>query len=105
MARLAEDPSRDGLAAPSAQLLAESHHASVAFLSAHMPELIATARALNPDLRIVPFSALGVPPSRVTAHAGLTIRPRDVRPVWPAAPLLVALGTSRPELVPEYAHA
>jgi hypothetical protein len=105
MARLAEDPSRDGLAAPSAQLLAESHHASVAFLSAHMPELIATARALDPDLRIVPFSALGVPPSRVTAHAGLTIRPRDVRPVWPAAPLLVALGTSRPELVPEYAHA
>jgi hypothetical protein len=103
MDRLAEVQSTDDPAVHPHASLAEAQASSAAFLSAHMPELIATARALDPGLRIVPFSALGSPPSRADAHAGLTIRPRDVRPAWPAAPLLVALGEARPELLPEYA--
>jgi hypothetical protein len=96
-------PVRNSVAVPSRDILARVHAASSDFLAAHMPELLATARALDPDLRIVPFSGLGRSPSRAAADAGLTIRPRDVRPVWPAAPLIVALSEARPELFPEFA--
>jgi hypothetical protein len=97
-------PARNSVAVPSPAVLARVHAASADFLAAHMPELLATARTLDPELRIVPFSGLGQPPSRTAADSGLTIRPRDVRPVWPAAPLVVALGAARPELFPEFAQ-
>ena len=95
---------RNSVAVPSPAVLARVHAASADFLAAHMPELLATARTLDPELRIVPFSGLGQPPSRTATDSGLTIRPRDVRPVWPAAPLVVALGAARPELFPEFAQ-
>jgi hypothetical protein len=94
-------PVRNSVAVPSREVLRRVHAASAEFLTAYMPELLATARTLDPDLHIVPFSGLGKPPSRASSDAGLTIRPRDVRPVWPAAPLVVALSEARPELFPE----
>ena len=98
-------PARNSVAVPAPDVLGRVHDASARFLSQHMPELLASARALDPDLRIVPFSGLGNPPSREASDAGLTIRPRDVQPVWPAAPIIVALAEARPELFPEFARA
>jgi hypothetical protein len=67
-----------------------------------MPELLATARALDPKVRAVPFSGLGRAPSREATGSGLAIRPQDVRPVWPAAPLVVAISEAEPEMFPEF---
>ena len=90
------------VAVPSMRTLERVHKASSQFLAANMPELLATARALDPDLRIVPFSGLGRAPTRRESDAGLRICPRDVRPVWPAAPLIVAMSEAQPELFPEF---
>jgi hypothetical protein len=68
-----------------------------------MPELLATARALDPQFRAVPFSGLGMPPSRGAVGHGLEIRPQDVRPIWPAAPLVVALSEAEPSMFGEFA--
>jgi hypothetical protein len=53
-------------------------------------------------LRIVPFSGLGRAPTLRESDAGLRIRPRDLRPVWPAAPMIVAMSEAQPELFPEF---
>jgi len=53
----------------------------------------------------VPFSGLGNPPSRSDSDRGLTILPRDVRPVWPAAPIVVALAEANPAMFSEYIDA
>lgn len=91
------------IAVPPIEVLRQAHDACSGFLSAYMPELLATARALDPGLRIVPFSGLGTAPSAVASGARLAIRPRDVKPMWPAAPLVVALSESEPRMFPEYA--
>jgi hypothetical protein len=96
-------PVRNSVAVPAPDVLARVHTASANFLASYMPELLATTRALDPDARIVPFSGLGKAPSRKAADSGLTICPRDVRPIWPAAPLVVALSEAQPELFPEFA--
>ncbi|MBI1303421.1 MAG: hypothetical protein GC172_06500 [Phycisphaera sp.] len=98
-------PARPSIAVPSPEVLAEIDGASARFLAAHMPEFLATARALDPRLRVVPFSGLGSAPSRVAAAAALAIRPRDLRPMWPAAPLVVALSEAEPALFREFARA
>jgi hypothetical protein len=67
-----------------------------------MPEFLATARAVDPKFRVVPFSGLGRSPSRDASGSGLSIRPRDVRPIWPAAPLVVALSEAEPGMFPEF---
>lgn len=93
---------RHALAMPDREALRGLDASCARFLGEYMPEVLATARALDPDLRIVPFSGLGTAPERVSIGAGLTIRPRDVRPMWPAAPLVVALSEARRELLPEF---
>jgi len=90
------------MAVPTRETLAAVHAASARFLDEHMPEFLATARALDPAFRVVPFSGLGRSPSRDAAGSGLSIRPRDVRPTWPAAPLVVALAEAEPAMFPEY---
>jgi hypothetical protein len=90
------------VAAPPTAMLDHVHTACTKFLTANMPELLATARALDPDLRIVPFSGLGRAPTLRESDAGLHIRPRDLRPVWPAAPMIVAMSEAQPELFPEF---
>ncbi len=90
------------IAVPHSAVLREAHATCARFLSQYMPELLATARALDPDFRIVPFSGLGRPPSAPTSGARLAIRPRDVKPIWPAAPLVVALSEAQPKMFPEY---
>ena len=95
-------PVKNTIAVPSLEVLEGAHAACVAFLQECMPELLATARALDPKFRIVPFSGLGRPPSRSAVDSRLTICPRDVRPVWPAAPLVVALSEAEPHMFAEY---
>lgn len=90
------------IAVPPVEALRRAHEACAGFLGTYMPELLATVRALDPEFRIVPFSGLGNSPSAVASDARLAIRPRDVRPVWPAAPLVVALSESEPMMFPEY---
>jgi hypothetical protein len=97
------DPSKPSIAVPDGGVLGRVHDASVRFLADSMPELLATARALDPAFRVVPFSGLGKPPSRESLGAGLRIRPQDVRPIWPAAPLVVALSEAEPSMFGEYA--
>ena len=93
---------KTSIAVPALEVLSEVHRSCQSFLADCMPELLATARALDPKFRIVPFSGLGKPPTRSDVDAGLTIRPRDVRPVWPAAPLVLALAEADPAMFPEY---
>ena len=93
---------RSSVAVPTIDVLEGVHAACSGFLSELMPEFLATARALDPKFRIVPFSGLGRPPARSDTDAGLTIKPRDVRPVWPAAPIVVALAEAEPQMFPEY---
>ncbi len=93
---------KTALAVPELDVLESAHVVCSAFLTEHMPELLATARALDPKFRIVPFSGLGRAPSRSSLELGLTICPRDVRPVWPAAPIVVALAEAEPLMFPEY---
>jgi hypothetical protein len=90
------------IAVPPADVLGQVHSTCAEFLSRHMPEFLATARALDPDLRIVPFSGLGNAPRAASAGDRLAIRPRDVKPIWPAAPLVVALSEAEPRMFPEY---
>ena len=94
---------KPSVAAPDCATLRIAHDACSTFLMKHMPELIATARALDAQFRIVPFSGLGNAPSRQSAAAGLTIRPRSVRPIWPAVPFIVALSEAEPEMFGEFA--
>jgi hypothetical protein len=90
---------------PTMGVLDGVHKATEGFLAACMPELLATTRALDPKFRIVPFSGLGKAPARSESDSGLTIRPRDVRPVWPAAPIVVALSEANPRMFPEFVTA
>lgn len=92
---------RASVAMPDGATLAEAHRACTRFLTECMPELLATARALDPKFRVVPFSGLGRAPSRGSQGSGLAIRPQDVRPVWPAAPLVVAIAEAEPGMFPE----
>jgi hypothetical protein len=96
---------RTSVTVPDIRVLSAVHTACEGFLAASMPELLATARALDPKFRIVPFSGLGNPPSRSDSDRGLTILPRDVRPVWPAAPIVVALAEANPAMFSEYIDA
>jgi hypothetical protein len=98
-------PARPSVAVPPPEALAAIDAAGARFLAAHMPEFLATARALDPALRIVPFSGLGNAPSRMGGDAALAIRPRDLRPLWPAAPIVVALAEAQPSLLGEFARA
>ena len=94
---------RPSVAVPSLKELESIHASCEAFLKSHIPELVATARALDPAFRLVPFSGLGRPPARRgTVDDRLSIRPCDVHPVWPAAPLVVALSEAEPSLLPEF---
>ncbi len=95
--------SGQSIAVPPMEVLQRADATCREFLARYMPELLATARALDPNLRIVPFSGLGNPPSSATLGTRLAIRPRDVKPVWPAAPLVVALSEAEPALFPEHA--
>lgn len=95
---------RPSIAVPEGAVLRRAHDACGRFLTETMPELLATARALDPDFRIVPFSGLGKPPGSNLGQAGLSIRPREVKPIWPAAPLVVALSEAEPSMFPEF-HA
>jgi hypothetical protein len=90
------------MAVPERGTLATVHAAAVRFLEECMPEFLATARAVDPKFRVVPFSGLGRSPSRDASGSGLSIRPRDVRPIWPAAPLVVALSEAEPGMFPEF---
>ncbi len=91
------------MAVPGIETLESIHSSCERFLKEHIPELLATARALDPGFRLVPFSGLGQPPSRGDVlDERLSIRPCDVHPVWPAAPLVVALAEAEPELLPEF---
>lgn len=94
---------RSSIAVPYATTLRTAHEACCRFLTGSMPELLATARALDPEFRVVPFSGLGKAPSRSSAGGGLEIRPRDVQPVWPAAPIVVALSEAEPTMFAEFA--
>jgi hypothetical protein len=99
----AEASTRPTIAMPEAGALRSAHDACVRFLSESMPEFVAAARSLDPGFRAVPFSGLGQHPSRGAAlDDALAIRPRDVRPIWPAAPLLVALAEAEPAMFPEF---
>jgi hypothetical protein len=98
-------PSTSSIAMPSIGVLEAAQENCESFLARHMPELLATARALDPDLRIVPFSGLGRSPTSVAEGTRLAICPRDVKPFWPAAPLVVALAEAEPHLFPEYSIA
>lgn len=91
------------IAVPSIERLQRAHAACSDFLSRFMPEVLLAARKFDPDMRIVPFSALGSAPMAATREARLAIRPRDVKPIWPAAPLVVALAEAEQDLLPEYA--
>jgi hypothetical protein len=93
---------RTNLAVPNAKVLGRAHEACCEFLTNHMPELLATTRALDSRFRVVPFSGLGKPPSASADGGGLTIRPSDVKPIWPAAPIVVALSEAEPEMFPEF---
>ena len=95
--------SRTSIAMPDGAALATAHQSCCRFLLEVMPELLATARALDPQFRAVPFSGLGMPPSRGAVGHGLEIRPQDVRPIWPAAPLVVALSEAEPSMFGEFA--
>ncbi|MFM7052872.1 MAG: hypothetical protein ACKOYN_12205 [Planctomycetota bacterium] len=103
-ARLGEPASdRPSVAVPTMEELQPIHEQCARFLTRGMPELVAAARALDPRFRIVPFSGLGRPPSRLGAEdTRLAIRPQDVHPVWPAAPIIVALAEAEPEMFPEF---
>ena len=94
---------KPSLSMPTGAELASAQRGCTRFLSECMPELLATARALDPKFRAVPFSGLGRPPSRAAVGSDLAIRPRDVRPVWPAAPLVVALSEAEPVMFEEFA--
>jgi hypothetical protein len=96
---------RPSVTVPRSDVLSSVHKASVLFLEELMPEVLATARALDPRFRVVPFSGLGKAPSWDLAGTGLRIRPQDVRPIWPAAPLVVALSEAEPAMFAEYASS
>jgi hypothetical protein len=95
------------IAVPDQASLDRLQRATSGFLASMMPELLATVRALDPGFRVVPFSGLGRAPERSSVGSRLAIRPRDVRPMWPAAPLVVALAeadrTMFSEFLPEAA--
>lgn len=93
------------IAVPDAPALARMHASCAEFLRATMPEVVATAAALDPRFRLVPFSGLGRPPAREAGGQRLAIRPRDLRPQWPAAPLVAALSEADPGILPEYLEA
>jgi hypothetical protein len=97
-----EAPASTSVTVPSCEILERAHRACCVLLTETMPELIATVRAIDPDFRVVPFSGLGRPPAPDPSGAGLAIRPSDVRPVWPAAPLVVALAEADRAVFPEY---
>jgi hypothetical protein len=102
--RFANAEQEHALAVPDGAVLSKVHDACSKFLTRHMPELLATARALDPDFRIVPFSGLGKPPSAQPGRDGLSIRPRELRPLWPAAPLVVALSEAEPTMFPQFRY-
>lgn len=94
-----------GIAMPPLAHLDRVHEACLRFLRSTMPELVATARAIDPAFRFVPLSALGQPPLRrefVEGGSRCTIRPRDVQPAWPAGALVMALAAAEPSLLPEW---
>lgn len=90
------------MAVPGAAILDRAHRACCTMLSETMPELIATVRTIDPGFRVVPFSGLGRSPSPNPLGPGLAIRPSDVDPIWPAAPVVVALAESERAMFPEY---
>lgn len=101
--RFAEMSEKPSVAVPDPESLGQVHHSCKRFLSECMPELLATARALDPQFRCVPFSGLGRAPSRDEDGSGrLAIKPQDVRPIWPAAPFIVALSEAEPEMFGEF---
>lgn len=98
----ASSAARTSVSMPTGDELASAHRGCARFLADCMPELLATARALDPKFRAVPFSGLGRAPSRDSVGSDLAIRPRDVRPIWPAAPLVVALSEAEPAMFEEF---
>lgn len=98
-----------GIAMPPLELLDRIHHGCLRVMRNAMPELVATAKAIDPEFRFVPLSALGTAPASTVTPSGREsasrskIRPCDIQPAWPAAPLLLALAAAEPTLLPEYA--
>lgn len=56
------------------------------------PELVYTAESFSNNVLYFPFSALGRSPQVNTATGLLSIKPRDINPIWVSVPLLYLLG-------------
>lgn len=70
-----------------------------AMLIQYAGEIVATAEGFANDVIYIPVSALGRGPE-IDAKSGLlTIRPRDVAPMWAEVPMLYALHRAVPGLV------
>jgi len=63
------------------------------------PEIVTVAEDFCNEVAYIPVSALGRSPERRPDHAGLVIRPRDIKPHWATVPLLYALVLRHPGLV------
>lgn len=66
----------------------------------HSPELVSAAEEFTDEVWYIPVSATGCPPERDPKTGQLGFRPRSVRPMWEAIPLLTVLGRAARKLMP-----
>jgi hypothetical protein len=67
-----------------------------------MPEMASAADAAFKQVLYLPFTSLGCQPERVQQPDGdsmYAVRPRDIRPMWTAVPMLAALQAMSPDLL------
>lgn len=66
----------------------------------YSPELVSAAEEFTDEVWYVPVSATGCPPERDPDTGVLGFRPRSVRPMWEAVPMLTVLGRTARQLMP-----
>jgi len=66
----------------------------------HSPELISAAEEFTDEVWYLPVSATGCPPERDPETGKLGFRPRNVRPMWEAVPMLTVLARTASRLLP-----
>lgn len=64
------------------------------------PELVATASGFSDSVWYIPISATGCQPEQDPDSKRWGIRPRNINPMWPAIPLLLALALKTKGLIP-----
>jgi hypothetical protein len=93
-------PVKSSLAALDLDTLRRMSDQLRTLLLEHAPEVVTAAEGFSDDVTYIPASALGHSPEIDPKTGYLSIRPRDISPMWAEVPLLYALHRSVGGLVP-----